>query len=282
LRKPPRTREQEGVELAQSSSREGDEEGARELAQLASRRSRRRIRASWMRCLASSKSVRLSSVRPMGLYRQTCSGRCRSRSPAQTRKLSEQAAQGAAEAAKGWSKELSAEELKKLAAELKELSKLLEGSDLQELSKLLSEASECLKSGNCDKGQRGTGRRRGSWRSWASPRQTLAVAARPHSTVPRRDQVRYGQGGPAPQESIPPNAPATQLFAPRQSDNPGDLERVRAQINPEGPMMSTTEKGAPAGGQRLAGAYYEVISDYSKTQRRRYPRRRCRLLTAAR
>jgi hypothetical protein len=68
-----------------------------------------------------------------------------------------------------------------------------------------------------------------------------------------------------PQKEIPPDAPGTQLFAPRQSENPGDLERVRAQINPQGPMLATTEKGAPPPGGASRVPYYEVISDYSKT-----------------
>jgi hypothetical protein len=177
--------------------------------------------------------------------------------------LSEQALKDLAEAAKDWPKRLSKEELKALAAELKELSVLLEGSDLKELSKLLSEASNCLNSGNCDKAAAALARG-AKLAKGALARAKLAAACR--ACTAGLGQCKGGnRGGPMPQKSIPPNAPATRLFAPRQSDNPGDLERVRAQINPQGRMMSTTEKGAPSTVNSSRVPYYEVISDYSKT-----------------
>jgi uncharacterized protein YjgD (DUF1641 family) len=189
--------------------------------------------------------------------------------------LSEQALQHLAEAAKDWPKELSKEELEALAAELKDLSKQLDGSDLKELSKLLSEASECLKSGKCDKAGAALGKA-AKLAKGALAKARLAAVCRScklglGQCSGKGTQIVYGRGGPAPQKAIPPNAPGTQLFAPRQSENPGDLERVRAQINPQamlaprGPMLATTEKGAPPLGGPSRVPYYEVISDYSKT-----------------
>jgi ferritin len=180
--------------------------------------------------------------------------------------LSEQALKNLAEAAKDWPKNLSKEQLEALAAELKNLSQLLQGSDLQELTKLLDEASECLKSGNCDKASAALAKAaKLSKAGLANAKLAAACRACSGALGQGNGQPQYGRGGPATQKSIPPNASATQLFAPRQSDNPGELERVRAQINPQGPMMSTTEKGAPARSSESRVPYYRVIDDYSKT-----------------
>ena len=251
-------------DLAQKAAERGDEESARELAQLAeqAKQTQDQSKLEELSRKLEERAAKLGS--PIGLPPDLLGALSESLAGANA-ELSEQALKELAEAAKNWSKELSEEELKALAAELKELSKLLEGSDLTELSKLLSEASECLKSGNCDKAGAALAKA-GELAKLGLSRAKLAAACKAAlGECQGGDQVVYGQGGPAPQESIPPNAPGTQLFAPRQSDNPGDLERVRAQINPEGPMMSTTEKGAPAVGSASRVPYYEVISDYSKT-----------------
>jgi histone H3/H4 len=251
-------------ELAQKAAERGDEESARELAQLAeqAKQTQDQSKLEDLSRKLEERAAKLGS--PIGLPPDLLGALSESLAGANA-KLSEQALKDLAEAAKNWPKELSEEELKALAAELKELSKLLEGSDLTELSKLLSEASECLKSGNCDKAGAALAKA-GELAKLGLSKVKLAAACKAAlGQCKGGDLIAYGQGGPAPQESIPPNAPGTQLFAPRQSDNPGDLERVRAQINPEGPMMSTTEKGAPAVGSASRVPYYEVISDYSKT-----------------
>ncbi|MFB3880306.1 MAG: hypothetical protein ACE149_03535 [Armatimonadota bacterium] len=250
-------------ELAQRAAEKGDEEGARELAQLAeqAKQTQDQSKLDELSRKLAEKAAKLGS--PMALPPDLLGALAKSLANADP-KLSEQALKELAESAKDWSKELSEEQLKELAAQLKELSKLLEGSDLDELSKLLAEASECMESGECDKAGAALAKA-GELAKLGLSKAKLAVAVRAGLAQCEGDQVVYGRGGPAPQQSVPPNAPATQLFAPRQSENPGDLERVRAQINPNAPMMSTTEKGAPAVGGASRVPYYEVLSDYSKT-----------------
>jgi len=258
---------QKASELARQAAERGDKEAAKQLEQLA-QQAKQTDDQEKLNDLARQLEERAAKLgASLGLPPGLLGALSQSLAGADPG-LSEQALKDLAEAAKDWPKELSKEELEALAAELKELSKQLDGSDLKELSKLLSEASECLKSGNCDKAGAALGKA-AKLSKGALAKAKLAAVCR--SCKLGLGQCKggnvtvYGRGGPMPQKAIPPNAPGTQLFAPRQSENPGDLERVRAQINPQGPMLATTEKGAPPTGGASRVPYYEVISDYSKT-----------------
>jgi hypothetical protein len=258
---------QKASELARQAAERGDKEAAKQLEQLA-RQAQQTDDQQKLNDLARQLEERAAKLgASLGLPPGLLGALSQSVAGADPG-LSEQALKDLAEAAKDWPKDLSKEELEALAAELKELSKLLDGSDLKELSKLLSEASECLKSGNCDKAGAALGKA-AKLAKGALAKAKLAAVCRSCKLGLGRckggNVIVYGRGGPMPQKAIPPNAPGTQLFAPRQSENPGDLERVRAQINPQGPMLATTEKGAPPTGGASRVPYYEVISDYSKT-----------------
>jgi len=259
---------QKASDLARQAAERGDKEAAKQLEQLAQQAKQtddqQKLNELSRQLEERAKKLGASLGLPPGLL-GALSASLAGADPG----LSEEALKELAEAAKDWSKELSKDELEKLAAELKELSKQLDASDLKELSKLLSEASECLKSGNCNKAAASLGKASKLAKGALSKAQLASIVSACKMGLGQckggGTRIVYGAGGPMPQKEIPPNAPGTQLFAPRQSENPGDLERVRAHINPQGPMLSTTEKGAPPLGGPSRVPYYEVISDYSKT-----------------
>jgi hypothetical protein len=73
-----------------------------------------------------------------------------------------------------------------------------------------------------------------------------------------------GRGGRSPQERIPPNAPGTSLYAPRETETSGDLTRVPGRIRPGGDMVGIEERGAPEQVAPSRVPYYEVITGYSR------------------
>ncbi|HUU53546.1 MAG TPA: hypothetical protein VMY87_01395 [Armatimonadota bacterium] len=254
------------MELARQAAQQGDEKAARELERMAEQ-ARTSQDAGALGELAKKLDQQASKLgASLGLPSEVMAALAESLGGGDLG-LSEVALNALGASSQEWASSLSREELEALAEELKELSKLLEGTDLSELSKLLAEASECLKVGNCDQAGKLLAKAGGLCKSGLA-KAKLAAACRACALGLGRCRgggVRYGRGGPARQEHIPPNAPASQLFAPRVSDNPGDLERVRAQITPQGEMMTTTERGAPVRVTESRVPYYEVIADYSKT-----------------
>ncbi len=256
------------MELARQAAAKGDQETAKQLEKLAEQ-ARNSQDLSELRELSQQLSEQASKLgASLGLPPDLLSSLAESLG-GENLQLSEEALKKLAEAAQNWSTELSPEEQQALAEELKELSKLLEGSDLEELQKLLEEASECLSSGNCDKAGKLLGKAVSLSKSDLAKAKLAAVCRACKLGYQGRagsgSGVSYGRGGPAPQKSIPPNAPGTQLFAPRGSELPAEAERVRAQVNPQGQMMATSEQGAPTKITESRVPYYEVISDYSKS-----------------
>jgi chemotaxis protein histidine kinase CheA len=163
---------------------------------------------------------------------------------------------------------LGAEDLELLAMEIEQLSELLSDTELAEMAELLKQAAECMNAGDALRAGQYLKEALGLCQGKLGE---LGLAGACRASRLGLAQARrfgyssgYGRGGPMKQDQIPPNAPPTMLFAPRQSDNPGDLARVRAQINPQGPMLTTTEKGAPTKVTESRVPYYEVIGEYSK------------------
>ncbi len=163
---------------------------------------------------------------------------------------------------------LGAEDLELLAMEIEQLSELLSDTELAEMAELLKQAAECMRAGDARRAGECLGEALGLCQGRLGQLGLAGAcrAGRLGLAQARRFGYgsRYGRGGPMKQDQIPPNAPPSMLFAPRQSDNPGDLARVRAQINPQGPMLTTTEKGAPTKVTQSRVPYYEVIGEYSK------------------
>ncbi len=164
--------------------------------------------------------------------------------------------------------DLGAEDLEMLASELEALSDLLSDTDLAEMAELLKEAAECMKAGDCQRAGQCLGKALGLCQGRLGKLGLGGACQACRLGLAQARRVGVGRmavrGGPMKQDRIPPNAPPTMLFAPRQSDNPGDLARVRAQISPQGPMLTTTEKGAPTKVTESRVPYYEVIGEYSK------------------
>ncbi len=256
------------MELARQAAAKGDQEAAKQLEKIAEQASKTQD-FSELQELSRQLSEQASKLgASLGLPPDLLSSLAESLGGVNIQ-LSEEALKKLAEAAQNWSSDLTPEEQQALAEELKELAKLLEGSDLKELQKLLEEASECLSSGNCDKAGKLLAKASSLSKTDLAKARLAAVCqackAGCKSGSCSGNQITYGQGKPAPQQSIPPNAPSTQLFAPRGSDLPAEAERVRAQVNPQGPMLSTSEQGAPTKITESRVPYYEVISEYSKS-----------------
>ncbi len=255
------------MELARQARERGDERAAKQLEQMA-KQARESRDASQLRDLARQLEDRAAELgASLGLPPETLSALSEFLGGGDL-ELSESAMEKLAALSDSLSQgSLTAADLEALALELEELSELLEGTDLAELAELLAEASECLKAGDCKRAGSCLGKAVGLCKAKLA-KLGLAGACRAGRLGLGRcygRRFRWGGGGPMRQDHIPPNAPTTQLFAPRQSDNPGDLERVRAKISPGGPMITTTEKGAPVKITESRVPYYEVISDYSKT-----------------
>lgn len=173
-------------------------------------------------------------------------------------------------------RELSEEELQKLAEQLDELAKILKDTDLEELAECLGEVVKCLKVGECElaakclaKGLKeceskicalklaeacGEGRKCLGGCLLACRGAGMGIASAGRGVGPDRGT----------QKSIPPNAEAASLYAPRATDTSGTKQRVRGQVRPQGEMLATTEKGAPLNVSESRVPYYEVMGDYSK------------------
>ena len=178
--------------------------------------------------------------------------------------------------------ELSKEQLEELAKELEELAKALENTDLEELSECLKEAAECLKKGDCEGAKKclaqglkkceGKLKALGLAKACGECKGALAAAAEglkgsQLGSPTRSESAESGLGiGPdqGSQKSIPPNAPAASLYAPRTTATSGSVERVPGQVRPQGEMMAITEKGAPEKVTESRVPYYEVLPEYSK------------------
>jgi hypothetical protein len=136
------------------------------------------------------------------------------------------------------------------------------------MAELLKQAAECMQAGDCQRAGELLSEALGLCKGRLGELELASACRASRLVLGQCRRFGYakglGRGGPMPQGQIPPNAPPTSLFAPRQSDNPGDLARVRAQINPQGPMLTTTEKGAPVKVTESRVPYYEVIGEYSK------------------
>jgi chemotaxis protein histidine kinase CheA len=260
---------QKAADLAREAARQGDQKAAAELQKLAEQ-ARKSQDPSELRDLAKQLQQHASKLNAsLGLPPDLMAELSAALAEGDL-ELSQEALQNLTAASQqlAQSDQLSKEELEQLAEQLKELSQALEGVDMKELAQLLQEASECLNAGECDKAGAALGKAYKLCKGGLG-KAKLAGACRAASLglgqCKGGSGFSYGRGGPAPQEHIPANAPSTQLFAPRVNENPGDLARVRGQIDPRGPMMTTTEKGAPVKITASRVPYYEVISDYSKT-----------------
>jgi len=182
--------------------------------------------------------------------------------------LSDQALEELAKTAETWPSDLSPEEMARLAAELEALAKALEGTDLSELAKSLREAAECLRAGDCQAAARCLGKGCELCRGKLARLDLAALCRSCRGGLCGLCGARSGGMGVGPdrgtQKAIPPNAPAAALYAPRFTETSGSLAPVRAQLRPQGPMLVTTEKGAPSKLTESRVPYYQVISDYSK------------------
>jgi hypothetical protein len=191
--------------------------------------------------------------------------------------LSEEALEELADMAAEWPKELTQEELDALASELEALAKLLEDTEMAEVAELLKEAAECLKAGDIEGAAKALAKCEGKL---ADCKFALTAGACRGGLLgilgglrgsglasPLRSPgagARIDRGGPTAQPFIPPDAQATSLYAPRTTETSGTTERVRGQVRPGGPMVVTTERGAPTRVDASRVPYYEVITDYSK------------------
>ncbi len=172
--------------------------------------------------------------------------------------------------------QLSEEEREELAEQLQELADNLSDTELQELAEQLAEASKCMKQGDCE----GAGRCLGQAAQGAGGACRLAAVSRAAGEAREgvgscsgdlRGQSQCGATGAGvgpddgSQTSIPANAPAAKLYAPRSTETSGTLQRVPAQMNPSGgPVTGTTTQGAPDVGSRSTVPYYEVMPEYSR------------------
>lgn len=174
--------------------------------------------------------------------------------------------------------ELSDEELQKLAEEIAELAEILKDTDLEKLTECLGDVIKCLKAGECERAAqclaKGLKECEGKVCALKLAKTSgeagkclggccLACRGAGAST----GTARTGRGvGPdtGSQKSIPPNAEAASLYAPRTTETSGTKERVSTQVRPQGEMLATTEKGPPLKVSESRVPYYEVIGDYSK------------------
>jgi hypothetical protein len=262
---------EKAMKLARQAAARGDEEAAERLRKLAEQASS--AETSQLSQLSQQLSQEAAEMGAgLGLSPEVLSALSETLAGASI-ELSKQALENLAAAAQDWGKSLSEADLKQLAAELEALSELLSEADLKELAKLLAEAAECLNAGECDRAADLLGECAGELAAAGLSASDLASACRAAalglgSCSGSGHGYGYGYGygrGVLRQDQIPPNAPATQLFAPRTNENPGDLARVRGQIRPGADMMTTTEKGAPVKITESRVPYYEVIGEYSKT-----------------
>jgi G:T/U-mismatch repair DNA glycosylase len=178
------------------------------------------------------------------------------------------------------STQLSQEELRELAKQLEELAKVLKEMDLKKLAECLKNAGECLKAGNCQGAAKflAEGLKEGECKAWALAQasgearncvQGSAKSLRSGSSATSSEGAKAGSGlgiGPdtGSQKSIPPDAEAAKLYAPRETATSGSLQEVPGQVNPRGEMFTITEKGAPATSSKSRVPYYEVLPAYSK------------------
>jgi len=260
---------EKAMKLARQAAERGDEEAAERLRKLAEKAGS--AEASQLSELSQQLSQEAAEMgADIGLPPEVLSALSETLAGANL-ELSQKALENLAAAAQDWSKNLSEADLKQLAAELEALSQQLSEADLKELAELLKEAAECLKAGDCKRAGELLGQCAGKLAGAGLCAGDLAEACRAAALGVGRCQGGFcgyhtgGSPGPYPQDHIPPNAPATQLFAPRTNENPGDLARVRGQIRPGPDMMTTTEKGAPVKITESRVPYYEVIGEYSKT-----------------
>ncbi len=178
-------------------------------------------------------------------------------------------------------KEATPEQLREAAKQLEELAEILKDTDLKELSECLMKAAECLKAGDCEGAKKllaeglkecegklaalrlakaaGECEECVGMAAAAVRGEALAEATRSGAL-----ESEMGRGGPAPQERIPPDAPAASLYAPRTTETSGSVARVPGQVRPQGEMMAVTEKGAPVKVSESRVPYYEVLPEYSK------------------
>ncbi len=174
--------------------------------------------------------------------------------------------------------ELSDEELQKLAEELAELAEILKDTDLEKLTECLGDVSKCLKAGECERAAQclAKGLKECEGKVCALKLAKTSSEARKclggcrlacRGAGISTDTARGGLGiGPdrGSQESIPPDAEAASLYAPRTTETSGTKERVSTQVRPQGEMLATTEKGPPLTVSESRVPYYEVMGDYSK------------------
>jgi len=171
--------------------------------------------------------------------------------------------------------QLSEEQLQRLAEELKQLAEALKETDISELSERLGEACQALKQGDAEKAAEclAGALKEGNLKAARLALGRCAGAAGACCTAASRSLtgcqsasagVGSGAGGTGRQESIPPNAEATRLYAPRTTETEGTLERVPGAVRPQGPMPAITERGAPTPGDRSRVPYYEVLPGYSR------------------
>ena len=270
------------TELAREAEKAGDVPAAEQMRRLAEQARRSRDASELMR-LADTLEQR---AREMGAPPAIPTDLTASLSAALSNadiSLSEEALKKLAEAATDWKGSLSPEDMERLARDLEQLAKALEGTDLSELAKALREAAKCLRAGDCGKAAQLlrdaianckdglTALRLAGACSKCSgglSRSLSAVRGSWLALGPRRGQSSAPGLGVGPdngsQQSIPPNAPAASLYAPRETETSGDLVRVGSQVRPQGQMFATTEKGAPTKLSESRVPYYEVIGNYSR------------------
>jgi len=174
--------------------------------------------------------------------------------------------------------ELSEEELAKLAEQLAELAEILKDTDLEKLAECLGDVIKCLKAGKCElaakclvKGLEECEGKVGALKlakACGEGRKCLGGCRLACRGAGIGMGTASGGMGIGPdrgsQKSIPPDAEAASLYAPRTTETSGTKERVHGQVRPQGEMLATTEKGAPLSVSESRVPYYEVIGDYSK------------------
>jgi hypothetical protein len=166
--------------------------------------------------------------------------------------------------------ELTPKEAAELAEAMEKLAKQLEGTELADLAECLRKAGECLKQGDCKGAAACLGASEGrEGMSAAQLRSAIRRAGKCAGKCAgqcsgRGQRPGQGAGGPSPQEHIPPNAPGTSLYTPRETPVDADPTRVRAGVRPGGDMAAVTTRGAPETASESRVPYYEVIDDYSQ------------------
>lgn len=181
---------------------------------------------------------------------------------------------------------LTPQQLQQLAKQLQQLAKTAQQANAQQLAQCMNQASQCLRQGNpagaCQslaKAGQGQGAMPGALPTAArAASQAMAAAGRGASgEMVAENSNGLSQGGSnhdsglgiGPDNgsnTLPRNAPAATLYAPRKTDLPTQAQRVPAFLQRSGqPMPAVTVRGAPSTPGRSRVPYYEVLPGYSHT-----------------